>query len=240
MFRLNVCHGQGKSEELCENFTFLSYTSEGTLLDVIRGQKSVMITPPFSSMQSSPLSCLKHPFTDIIWKCRASFGSSSPCPLALSSIDAFSQTMGWWFSHVCCTTPDFSIIPFSQALGVPLVWSLVSVCLQLQRIRYTTFNSLTIGNVSLTLVNIEWRVCPWWLTVHGVLWGCGTGDSTDEWSIEDIRHVCRRFDIRVVFKSGRTIRYIKCEVFTLFFTFTLTMGQEYYVIPSFWSPIGQG
>jgi len=25
---------------------------------------------------------------------------------------------------------------------------------------------------------------------------------------EDIRRVCRRFDIRVVFKSGRTIHYI--------------------------------
>jgi len=40
--------------------------------------------------------------------CRASYSSSL---LALSSTDVSSQLMGWWFSHACSTTPDFSIIP---------------------------------------------------------------------------------------------------------------------------------
>jgi len=53
----------------------------------------------------------------------ASFSSSSPCLLALSSTD-ISQLMGWWLSHACSATVDFSIIPLSQASHCMHQWAM--------------------------------------------------------------------------------------------------------------------
>ena len=78
---------------------------------------------------SSPFSLLKCSSAGVIWTYRASFSSSSPCPLALPSADVSSQLMGWWLSHACSATADFSIIPLSQAsqCSFSLVFSLCLV-----------------------------------------------------------------------------------------------------------------
>ena len=77
---------------------------------------------------SSPPSWLKRSSKGIIWVCRASFTNSS-CPLPWFSTVVSSQWIGWWLSHACSATADFSITPLSQAsrcsVSSPVsVWSL--------------------------------------------------------------------------------------------------------------------
>ena len=42
---------------------------------------------------------------------------------------------------------------------------------------------------------------------------------------EDIRHICRKFNIRVVFKTGKTLRSMLTKV-----NYTLPIGKQFNVV----------
>ena len=67
---------------------------------------------------SSPPSRLKRSSTGVILMCKSSFTNNS-CPLPWSSTVVSSQLIGWWCSHACSATADFSIIPFSHRTESP-------------------------------------------------------------------------------------------------------------------------
>jgi len=73
----------------------------------------------------SPPSRLKRSSTGVIWMCKASFTNN--CPLPWSSTVVSSQWIGWWCSHACSATADFSIIPSCMHFGVPSASSPVSI-----------------------------------------------------------------------------------------------------------------
>ena len=74
----------------------------------------LLITAVQQPGTSSPPSWLKHSSTGVIWMCKASFTNNS-CPLPWSSTVVSSQWIGWWYSHACSATADFSTILLSQA-----------------------------------------------------------------------------------------------------------------------------
>ena len=74
----------------------------------------LLITAVQQPGTSSPPSQLKRSSTGVIWMCKASFTNNS-CSLPWSSMVVSSQWIGWWCSHACSATADFSIIPLSQA-----------------------------------------------------------------------------------------------------------------------------
>jgi len=82
----------------------------------VKGQWGLLLPPCLliTAVQqpgtSSPPSRLKCSSAGVIWMCRASFTNSS-CPLPWSSTVVSSQWIGWWCSHTCSATADFSIIP---------------------------------------------------------------------------------------------------------------------------------
>ena len=86
----------------------------------------LLIASGLATRDSSPPSRLKCSSKGVMWICKASFINSS-CPLPWSSTVVSSYWIGWWFSHAWSATAEFSIIPFCRDLGVPLVWSLLSV-----------------------------------------------------------------------------------------------------------------
>ena len=74
----------------------------------------LLITAVQQPGTSSPPSRLKRSSTGVIWMCKASFTNNS-CPLPWSNTVVSSQWIGWWCSHACSATAEFSIIPLSQA-----------------------------------------------------------------------------------------------------------------------------
>ena len=112
------CH-QAEVKEVRNNIAIYSHALPR--IHVIGGQRSVRIAPPcllITGLQqpgtSSPPYRLKRSSTGVIWMCKASFTNNS-CPLPWSSPVVSSQWIGWWCSHACSATAEFSIIPLSQA-----------------------------------------------------------------------------------------------------------------------------
>ena len=114
-FRLNApVVIRAKVKEVRNNVAVYSHAL--LRIHVIGGQRSVRIAPPSlpphhsgpatRDFQSSIL------VEALFHKCHldASFTNNS-CPLPWSSTVVSSQWIGWWCSHVCSTTADFSIIP---------------------------------------------------------------------------------------------------------------------------------
>ena len=109
----------GQNLKRCEQtllFIVMHYWGHMSL--EIRGQWGLLL-PPYLLITvvqqpgtSSPPSQLKHSSEGVIWMCRASFTNSS-CPLLRSSTVVSSQWVGWWFSHVCSSTANLSVIPLS-------------------------------------------------------------------------------------------------------------------------------
>ena len=123
MFRLNAPVIRAKVKEVRNNVAIYSHALPR--IHVIGDQRSVRIAPPcllITAVQqpgtSSPPSQLKRSSTGVIWMCKASFTNNS-CPLPWSSTVVSPQWIGWWCSHACSATADFSIIPLSQVVSCP-------------------------------------------------------------------------------------------------------------------------
>ena len=100
---------------------------------------SIQLTPTVQHAQPPLLKIFP---TYVLITVRTCFASSF-CLLPCSRITVSSQWIGWWFSHVCSSKPDFSVIPFLQASWCffSLICSLCLVSLivdlpQLQGIHY--------------------------------------------------------------------------------------------------------
>ena len=195
-------------EEVRNNVAIYSHTL--LRIHVIGGQRSVRIGPPcllITAVQqpgtSSPPSRLKRSSTDVIWMCKASFTNNS-CPLPWSSTVVSSQWIGWWCSHACSATADFSIIPLSQAsrCSFSLVSSLRNASAPPKQ-----------ETADVSSPEEEQEKGP--LVVIPYVAGMS----------EDIRRVCRKFNIRVVFKSGRTLRSMLTKVKD-----TLPLGKQSNVV----------
>ena len=116
---------------------------------------------------ASPPSLLKWLPSADVRICSASFRRISPCLLAQCSIAVPLQLIGWFCSHACSATADFSTWCLLQAFLCS--FSLISKCqmvfpmytwLHKHGVRYTTMDCFPTGSWSFTLISKEWRVLP--------------------------------------------------------------------------------